>query len=144
MRIRKGVAGIIFKPDGPLFLVLKRAINWEGWEFVKGSIGNNEIKETAVRREILEETGLEEIELIYKFPGRMEYEHKESSRNLAGFSGSSHTVFLVKYIDGEVVLSHEHSDFKWLPYEEARETLTFENQRMFLDSAMEFLRHKYH
>ena len=144
MQIRKGVAAIIFKSeDVPLFLVLRRVLNWKGWEFVKGSI-KNEKEESAILREIKEETSLEKVEIVHKFPEKMEYEHPTGFRQSFDFSGSSHTVFLVELLDGDIKLSSEHNAFRWLQYKEARKILTFENQRKFLDSAMKFLkRYKY-
>ena len=77
MKIRKGAVAIIFRQDE--FLILKRELNWKGWEFVKGSIDEGEDEETAVKREIREETGLEDIEIIHKLPEKLEYMHPEKT-----------------------------------------------------------------
>ena len=137
MRIRKGAVAIILRQNE--FLVLRRVLNWKGWEFVKGSIDEGEDEETAVRREIREETGLEDIEIVNKFPEKMEYKHPERLKRRSGIDSSSHTVFLVRHLNGEIRLSNEHGDFKWLPYEEARAILTYGTQKNILDTAYRYL-----
>lgn len=145
MKVRKGVIGIIMF-DGE-FLVLKREHMWKGWEFVKGGliymeengIPVFEDEELAVKREIKEETGLD-VEILHQIPMRVEYEHPEYYKKKVGIDRSSHAVFLVKAKNKDVELSFEHSDFRWLPYEEARELLTYEEQKKALDNAMKFLK----
>jgi len=40
----------------------------------------------------------------------------------------------------EIVLSDEHNDFAWLPYEEAYAALSFDNAKQVLKKANEFLK----
>lgn len=140
--IRLGAVGIIFrrvKENGFEFLILRRKFLWHGWEFPKGGIKKGkENDESAVLREIREETGLAEVKIIHKFPEKMEYQHPKRFK-LVGITGSSHSVFLVEYIKGDIKLSFEHSAFKWLPYKEARKTLTYDTQKRILDSAYRYL-----
>src|SRR3989344_5974091 len=59
---KKYVTAIIFdKMHLPFFLLMKQKRNWTGWEFVKGKIEPGETELDAVRREIIEETGLQQI-----------------------------------------------------------------------------------
>jgi len=50
--------------------------------------------------------------------------------------------FLVESKTKEVKLSFEHTDYAWLPYEKAIETLTFGNARKVLKKAYDFLKQR--
>ena len=143
--IRRGAVGIIFRADSGRsnyeFLIMRRKFLWRGWEFPKGGIKNGLKKETdeeAVLREIKEETNLDNVKIIHKLPEKMEYAHPKRFK-LVGLTGSSHTVFLVEYHGGDIKLSFEHSGFRWLTYEEARKTLTYDTQKRILDAAHKYL-----
>ena len=61
MSLRKAVVGIVFlKEDVTKFLVLRRKLGWQGWEFPKGGMERKDmdVEEAALKREIEEETGL--------------------------------------------------------------------------------------
>ncbi|MFH0832285.1 MAG: NUDIX domain-containing protein [Candidatus Aenigmatarchaeota archaeon] len=145
MRIRKGVIGVVV--NGDEFLVLERKHMWRGWEFVKGGLTYMEEggmpcyedEENAVKREIMEETGLD-VDILNKFHERVEYEHPEHYKNEFGIDMSSHAIFLVNADSRDVKLSFEHSNFKWLTYDEARELLTHDEQKRALDIAAKFLK----
>jgi hypothetical protein len=47
--------------------------------------------------------------------------------------------FLAETPTGEVTLSHEHSGYAWLPYQDALKRLTFRNARDLLAKADAFL-----
>ena len=61
----RSVVGIIAF-DGEKFLLLHRVLNWSGWEFAKGGIEKGENIESAIKRELFEETGIPRFELISK------------------------------------------------------------------------------
>lgn len=98
----------IIRKEGKI-LVVKRAQD-DGyragtWETVGGSIDENESPSEALRREIMEESGLE-VEIVEPF-------------NVFSFKKDSGKVnviitFVCDWLSGEVALSEEHSDFKWI------------------------------
>ncbi len=106
------------------------------WDFPKGHIEKGETKERAALRELKEETGLE-VEIIESFEESLTYFHhlpktKELSFKTVYF-------FVGKVEDKTVTLSHEHIGYKWLPFEQALEQLTYNNAKEILQKAEDFL-----
>lgn len=99
-------------------LLLRRA--WDSdfapgvWEDISGRVHQDESPEDALRREIREETGIEDVHVTgllrtwhtFRGPEQAEFE-------LVGVAHSCQTV------TREVVLSDEHDDYRWLRPEEA-------------------------
>lgn len=110
------------------------------WGFPKGHVEDGETDPQAARREVTEETSIPpegqrfiegfREDTIYTFQrGRTRVEKKV-------------LFFLVEVQQREVKISHEHTDFTWLPYQKAREQLSFEGPRRALHNAEEFLRRR--
>src|SRR3989344_4328108 len=69
-QVRKCVTCVVFdRAHTPFFLIMKRQLRWNGWEFVKGGIEAGETEEQAVAREIAEEAGLRHIKILKKLQG---------------------------------------------------------------------------
>ncbi len=118
------VVGIIYDKDE--FLILKKKGVWTGWQFVQGSIDEGEDEEAAVKREVHEETGLKNIELIKKLDSiKSDYWFVWEGEKVHKFL----TFFLVKADRKEPVkLSEEHSEYKWCKYPEALKELKFNKE----------------
>ena len=58
------------------FLILKKQGFWIGWQFPKGEIDSGETEEQAVKRELKEETGINNINKITKLPFKNNYWYK--------------------------------------------------------------------
>lgn len=104
---------IIYSDKGK-FLLLKMNPKWlkqEGWFVVTGSTEGEDF-ETAVKREVKEETGLD-ICLIKPTNYSCEYEWPKNSGRM-----HHEKAFLVKVIEQPIILSGEHLDYKWLNQEE--------------------------
>ncbi len=108
------------------------------WDFSKGHIEKKEKPEVTVEREIKEETGLEDIEFIEGFKETIKYFFKFRGENILKFV----TFYLIKTRTKDVKVSFEHTGYKWLPYQEALEQLTFKNAREIFKRANEFLLEK--
>ncbi|MDQ3018970.1 MAG: NUDIX domain-containing protein [Bacteroidota bacterium] len=97
------------------FLLLKRDKSevYPGiWSIAGGRINENEkAYETAIR-EMLEETGLTAKHFYLLDTTNVFYEIENDSINFV-------PLFLAEANDGEVKLSDEHSEYKWMKYEEA-------------------------
>jgi len=102
------VKGIIHRGDGKI-LVLKRNNRDDHkpgiWETVGGGMDQKETPQKELVREILEETGLTiEVETPFNVFTFI----RDTGEFKVGIT------FLCKYIDGEVVLSDEHSEYRWI------------------------------
>lgn len=105
------------------------------WAFPKGHIEKGERTEDAARREVQEETGLSEIEIVPGFKETIRYfvpVGKEKRLKFVAF-------FLGRAKKGKVKLSFEHQDFAWLPYEETYKRLTYAAAKTILKKADNFL-----
>ncbi len=108
MKYALAVKGIIRRDDGKI-LVLKRSAKDDHkpgvWETVGGGMDREETPQAGLQREILEETGLtvdvREPFTVFTF-------RKDTGEFKVGIT------FLCEYLGGEVVLSDEHTDHRWI------------------------------
>ena len=135
-KYRKGVfiLGYSFdKNKQPIYLLLKRKLHWQGWEFPKGAIEKDEKISEAVKRELFEETGLKSGSMKkYNFSGKYDYDKEYPDRKgLKGQTFEALYAVQVKPSDIEKVKidGYEHSDYKWLNFDKAIKILTWENKR---------------
>lgn len=108
------------------------------WDFPKGHIEREEKLEEAAKREVKEETGLEDLNFINGFKKTIKYFFKFQGENILKFA----TFFLAETKTKEVKISSEHKGFLWLPFEEAKEKLKFKNAKEILKKANDFLQRK--
>ena len=108
------------------------------WDFPKGHLEKGEKEIDTVKREVEEETGLKDLQFVEGFK---EY-------NCYFFKFQEKTIFkIVIFYLGEtkekkIIVSSEHIGYKWLPYQEALEQLTFKNAKEILKKANNFLSKK--
>lgn len=102
--MRDSVAGI-FKRENYYLIGKRKPGGSVGglWEFPGGKVRHDESHEQALKREYLEELGID-IE-VNNFITKKEFKHKTQLYNLYAY-----------YIDSDIgpFLKNEHSDFKWL------------------------------
>ncbi len=106
------------------------------WDFPKGKLETSESKHDAAIRELKEETGLS-TSIFSEFEHSFSYYLKDYCNNERAYK----TVYfyLGKANTKNVTLSHEHQNYLWLPYAQAREKLTYDNAKTLLDKANMFL-----
>ena len=122
---------VIFHKDKELLFLL---LHYESghWDYVKGHIEEGEDELTTLKRETKEEAGIEEenIKIIDNFKETIQYFYRHEGKLIK----KEVIFYLAESKTKDVVLSHEHTDFKWLPYEEALAQLTFKNAKNILSS----------
>jgi 8-oxo-dGTP pyrophosphatase MutT (NUDIX family) len=138
--VRNSITAVIYdNMHKPYFLILKRQKGWQGWEFVKGHINDNETEENAVKREIIEETGLQQVKSIKKLDGfEKKYTTNENTLNV-------HAVYLIEanmnipinIPKGEIA---EHSTYLWGDFDSCITKLTHENDKDILRKINEDLK----
>ena len=110
----------------------------EYWDLPKGHIERGEKEIDTVKREVREETGLEDIEIIEGFKEDIQYFFKFKGQTIFKIV----TFYLARTKTRDVKISFEHIDYKWLPYEKALEQLTFKNAKDILRKAQQLLENK--
>ncbi len=113
------------------FLLIKRADNdllFPGvWQMVTGSINENEKAFETAWREIQEETGLIPIKFWIAPNVNSFYNNIKNNINLI-------PVFAAQVEPNcKVTLSNEHSDYKWVNKDEAKQMLIWKGQRNSVD-----------
>lgn len=139
--IEKSAGAIIFRKekDKTYYLLLSYSamskIEKTYWGLPKGRIEKGEKIIEAAKREVKEETGLEDIQLIKGF--------KETEKYFFKFQGKSVLKSIIFYLaetkTQKIKLSFEHIEYKWLIYEEAIKQLTFKETKEILKKANNFL-----
>jgi len=108
------------------------------WEFPKGKLELGETKEQAAHRELKEETNLT-ARIDEGFEATIAYTFKDRNGNTV----LKEVYFFVGQAQqGQVILSPEHRDYLWLPYQAAMEKIEHQNARDLLKGVHEFLESK--
>ena len=120
------------------YLLLKHT-NGGHWSFPKGHVEKGEQpRETAIR-ELEEETGLTVRKFVSEFREKTSYFFERDGQKIP----KTVIYFLGTVSENcRVELSSEHRAHLWLPYDDARSKLTYENDRKLLDRAEEELAEK--
>jgi len=125
------------------YLMLKRVKNRGGfWQGVTGAPENVETLSEGAKRELYEETGYNPLNLIktdisYIIP--MEDRWKDIYPE--GTTEIPEYLFIAKIeeLSPPKIDPIEHNDWKWCPYEEAMNLLTWEDNKRALDFVHKFL-----
>jgi len=135
MEERSAGAVLFRKEDGAeMFLLLHYPAGH--WDYPKGNIEKGEQELETVRREIKEETGIEDVVIIDGFKKVVEYNYKRNSASLH----KEVSYYVAQCQTSKVTISFEHIGYQWLGYEAAMKKLTFKNAKTVLAAAYEFLK----
>jgi len=107
------------------------------WDFPKGHVEDSDADHfETTRRELCEETGIEDIQFVENFVQRSEYTYHHK--------GKKHTKQVYWYLAETeritVTLSHEHRGHMWLDWDQAEEQLTHDETRDILQNARNHMR----
>ena len=115
------------------------------WEFPKGHIEEGESEEETVKREITEETGINDIRIIpgykkyIKYFFRQGYGLKGEAKKKAPWIFKLVVFHIAETQTKEIKISSEHTGAIWLPIDEAIKKTTFKNSKMLLKEANDFV-----
>jgi len=140
--VEKSAGAVVFRKEGNkiYYLLLhypsgaRTPRNY--WDFPKGHIERGEKEIETVKREVKEETGLEDIKFIEGFKKWVKYFFRFQGKTVFKIV----IFYLVETKNKNVKISSEHIGYKWLPYEEALEQLLFKNAKEILEEANNFLK----
>lgn len=135
MKREKSAGAIIFRKEKePKYLLLHYEA--KHWDFPKGHVEEKETDTETVKREIAEETGITDVEIIQGFKEKIQFYYKLKNELI----NKEVIFYLAKTNTEEVKLSFEHIGFVWLSYGKAIEKLTYKNAKEILEKANEFLK----
>ena len=128
-------AGIILfnENDGRKFLLLNYPS--KHWDFVKGKMEKGETTHQTAIREAKEETGITDITFVENFEEWIKYNFKYQGELVQ----KKVVFFLAETKTKEITISHEHSGYTWLDYNESMEKTTFDNAKTVLTKAQKIL-----
>ena len=122
-------AGIVlFREDSDKKMFLLLHYPSGHWDFIKGRIEKNELPKQAAIRESGEETGITDIEFIEGFEEKIQYSYQFDGKTIR----KEVVFFLAKTKTSDVKISHEHSNYIWLEFNEALQKTTYQNAKNLL------------
>ena len=106
------------------------------WDFPKGNQERGENHTDTISREVKEETGISDLTFIEGFEKEMSYKYTRQNQLI-----SKKVVYLLARTNSkDVVLSSEHTNFEWDPYEIALKRLTYKKSKEILTEGYKFLK----
>ncbi len=107
------------------------------WSFPKGHVEEGETDHhITATRELAEETGIVDISIHEDWSTRTEY----TFRRKGSVVPKQVYWYIAETSELDVTLSHEHTNYLWLDFDEAEEQLTFKQEKDILRSAREHIR----
>lgn len=132
LSFEKSVGCVVYRKseDKTLFLLVQYR-SWQ-WDFPKGHVENGETEEQTLRREVLEETGIENLAILPGFRESVHYfytakgnEKKERMDQNKGIYIFKNAVYYAALTDEQdVKIDFENKAFAWLTYDEVCERLS--------------------
>lgn len=131
----KSCGVVLFREKDGVVLFLLLHYPSGHWDLPKGHVEIGEEEHETAARELLEETGVSDIQFIEGFREEISYQYKKEKHP----SKKQVVFFLAKTNLEKIKVSFEHRGFKWLPYTAALNKLTFENAKNLIKKAKKIL-----
>lgn len=118
------------------YLLLQHNKNY--FNFPKGHPEKGEGPLEAAKREIFEETGIKDLRIIDGFEEKNNYFFKQNKKGIF----KTAIFFLAETKEKRVIISKEHTGYKWLCYKNALNVLRFKDLKNIIEKANNFLLEK--
>jgi putative (di)nucleoside polyphosphate hydrolase len=132
-RYRPNVAAVIVSSKYPfeceIFIALRTDIE-DAWQFPQGGIDEGESAKEALYRELKEEIGTDEVEILTEYPEWLTYDFPgKIAKKMYPYDGQTQKYFLVR-LKPEATINlqtkvPEFSEYKFVSYAEALEHITY-------------------
>ena len=120
--LRTGVGIAVLNSQNKVFVGKRKDNPFDKWQMPQGGVNSNEPLLQAMKRELLEETSIKNVEVLQEFEQWLEYELPE---NLIGkiwkgkYRGKKQKWFVVKFLgdDSEININTKNAEFiewKWI------------------------------
>lgn len=132
----KSIGGVIFN-DGKVLLLKYKSLNKSRiyWDFPKGKVEEGEEELDTLRREVMEETGIEDLVVLDGFRHVLSYVYKRNGKLVR-----KEVVFYVcKTKQSKVIISSEHYGFKWVPKNNCLAELNYKESKDLYSKALDFV-----
>jgi putative (di)nucleoside polyphosphate hydrolase len=137
---RKNVAAVILSPKYPNkceFFIAHRTDIKNAWQFPQGGIDEGETPQDALKRELLEEIGCNDVEILGEYPEWITYDFPPTARGKCyPFDGQTQKYFLVRLkddssIDLDAFEIPEFKEYEFVAYEELFQRVTYFKRRVY-------------
>ena len=145
----KSVGGVVYREENDIKLFLLLHYESGHWDFPKGHVEEGESDIETLKREVSEETGINDLAVLPNFKKQIKYFYKAKGGELEERKKEGRpqnvikrvTYYLAETTDQNVKISFEHTGFEWLPFNEALKKITYKNSKDVIGEANDFLTH---
>jgi len=139
-RYRPNVAAVILSPKYPdkcEFFIAHRSDIKNAWQFPQGGIDEGETPEEALKRELLEEIGCNDVDILGEFPEWITYDFPKVARGKCyPYDGQTQKYFLVRLredakIDLKAFEIPEFEEYEFVEYEELFKRVTYFKRKVY-------------
>ena len=132
-KYRPNVAAIVLSSSYPSkceILVASRIDIKDAWQFPQGGIDEGETPEEALFRQLEEEIGTNEVDIIAQYPGWVSYDFPPAvAAKMTPYDGQTQKYFLVRLKKGAKININtelpEFSEYKFVPSNKLNDYITF-------------------
>ena len=139
--LRTGVGIIVLNKQNKIFVGKRKDNPGDKWQMPQGGVDDGEDYITAMKRELLEETSIQNIEIIKEIEKIYQYELPE---NLVGiiwkgkYRGQKQKWFITRFLgeEKEINLNTKHAEFvdwKWIEPELLPEVIVYFKKDLYLN-----------
>jgi putative (di)nucleoside polyphosphate hydrolase len=152
-RYRPNVAAVILSSDYPQrceFFLGKRSDIKNTWQFPQGGIDEGETPEEALLRELQEEIGCCDVDIIAEYPYWIKYDfpHGVTARKMYPFDGQTQKYFLVQLhscaeINLDAYHEPEFEEYMYIEYKQLLKKATYFKRHVYRRVIDHFVREGY-
>jgi bis(5'-nucleosidyl)-tetraphosphatase len=143
----KSVGAVVFRQSDGANMFLLLHYRSGHWDFPKGHVEGNETEHETLIREVAEEAGLTDLEIMPDFKTQTRFFYRagveEKARRKEEGRSANVSKKVVYYLaetkTKQINISFEHIGFEWLGYADALARITYDNSKNVLEKANKHL-----